>query len=66
MGSIPGGLSQIIMLAEETEGIDITAVTFTQVTRLIMIVVCVPLIVFSPILGQVKDAAASAARRRSR
>ncbi|MBM7563906.1 AbrB family transcriptional regulator [Paenibacillus sacheonensis] len=61
MGSIPGGLSQIILLAEETDGIDLTSVTFTQVTRLIMIVVCMPLIVFSPILGQVKDAAASAA-----
>ncbi|QHW34064.1 AbrB family transcriptional regulator [Paenibacillus rhizovicinus] len=61
LGSIPGGLTQVIILAEETEGINITAVTFTQVTRLMMIVICVPLIVFSPILGQVKDASASAA-----
>lgn len=61
MGSIPGGLSQVIILAEETEGINITAVTFTQVTRLMMIVICVPMLVFSPILGQVKDGAASAA-----
>ncbi|QHT62163.1 AbrB family transcriptional regulator [Paenibacillus lycopersici] len=61
LGSIPGGLTQAIILAEETEGINITSVTFTQVTRLMMIVICVPLVVFSPILGQVKDSAASAA-----
>jgi membrane AbrB-like protein len=61
MGSIPGGLTQVIILAEETEGINITAVTFTQVTRLMMIVICVPLIVFSPILGQMKDPSASGA-----
>ncbi|WP_219838055.1 AbrB family transcriptional regulator [Paenibacillus sp. R14(2021)] len=61
MGSVPGGLSQILILAEETEGINITAVTVTQVIRLMMIVICVPLIVFSPILGQVQDAAAVAA-----
>ncbi|SFJ12443.1 hypothetical protein SAMN02799624_03364 [Paenibacillus sp. UNC496MF] len=65
MGSIPGGLSQVILLAEETEGINITAVTFTQVTRLMMIVICVPLIVFSPILGQTHDAAATAAAAAS-
>ncbi|MCZ8513218.1 AbrB family transcriptional regulator [Paenibacillus filicis] len=61
MGSIPGGLTQVIILAEETEGINITAVTFTQVTRLMMIIICVPLIVFSPILGQLKDPAAAGA-----
>ncbi|AZB44040.1 AbrB family transcriptional regulator [Bacillus sp. FJAT-42376] len=52
MGSIPGGLSQIVTLAEETKGIDITAVTFLQVSRLMMIVFFVPLIVFSPFISQ--------------
>ncbi|KZZ85775.1 AbrB family transcriptional regulator [Bacillus sp. SJS] len=51
MGSIPGGLSQIIPLAEETKGIDITVVTFLQVSRLMMIVFCVPLLIFSPMFG---------------
>jgi membrane AbrB-like protein len=50
-GSIPGGLTQMIALAEETKGIDITVVTFLQVSRLMMIVVFIPLIIFSPLLG---------------
>lgn len=51
LGSIPGGLTQMVILAEETEGINLTIVTVTQVIRLMMIVICVPLLVFSPILG---------------
>ncbi|MFC5529033.1 AbrB family transcriptional regulator [Cohnella yongneupensis] len=54
-GSIPGGLSQMVSLAEETKGIDMTVVTFLQVSRLMMIVVFVPLLIFSPWL----DAASS-------
>ena len=50
-GSIPGGLSQMITLAEEIPSIDITIVTFMQVTRLMMIVVFVPLIIFNPFFG---------------
>ncbi|NEU62258.1 AbrB family transcriptional regulator [Paenibacillus sp. ALJ109b] len=49
MGSIPGGLSQMITLAEEVKGIDITVVTFLQVSRLMMIIFCVPLLIFSPL-----------------
>ncbi|MCS7460542.1 AbrB family transcriptional regulator [Paenibacillus doosanensis] len=51
MGSVPGGLSQMILLAEETEGIDLTVMTFLQVSRVIMIIFCVPLLVFSPLFG---------------
>ncbi|MEF2967978.1 AbrB family transcriptional regulator [Paenibacillus sp. M1] len=51
LGSIPGGLSQMVLLAEEVEGIDLTVVVFLQVSRLIMIIVCVPLLVFSPLFG---------------
>ncbi|TXK73514.1 AbrB family transcriptional regulator [Paenibacillus sp. N3.4] len=50
--SIPGGLSQMITLAEEFKNIDITLVTFFQVIRLMMIVFIVPLLVFSPLLGE--------------
>lgn len=49
MGSIPGGLSQMILLAEDTKGVDLTVVTFLQVTRLMMIIFFVPLLVFSPL-----------------
>lgn len=54
MSSIPGGLSQVLILAEETKGVNITVVTVTQVMRVMMIVVCMPLIVYSPLLGYAK------------
>jgi uncharacterized protein len=44
-GSIPGGLSQMITFAEEVKGIDITTVTFLQVTRVIMIIFFVPFLI---------------------
>jgi uncharacterized protein len=53
-GSIPGGLTQMVALAEETKGIDMTVVTFLQVSRLMMIVIIVPLIIFSPLMGSLK------------
>lgn len=49
-GSIPGGLSQMIIFAEEMKTIDITTVTFMQVSRLIMIIFFVPFIIFGPVL----------------
>lgn len=58
MGSIPGGLTQMIALAEETKGINITVVTVIQVVRLMMIVVFVPLLIFSPLLGFSADGGA--------
>ncbi|MBT2638360.1 AbrB family transcriptional regulator [Bacillus sp. ISL-39] len=50
-GSIPGGLSQMIVFAEEMKGIDITTVTFLQVSRLLMIVFVVPFIIFGPVFN---------------
>lgn len=49
IGSIPGGLSQMITLAEELEDVDLTIVTFLQVSRLMMIIFTVPLLIFSPL-----------------
>lgn len=60
LGSIPGGLSQVLALAEETKGVNLTVVTVTQVVRLMIIVIGIPLLVFSPVFGQVHDAAAAA------
>ncbi|MCL6570099.1 MAG: AbrB family transcriptional regulator [Bacillus sp. (in: Bacteria)] len=48
IGSIPGGLSQMIIFAEEVKGIDITIVTFLQVARLIMIIFFVPFLILGP------------------
>jgi membrane AbrB-like protein len=61
LGSIPGGLTQIITLAEETEGINLMVVTVTQVIRLMIIIIVVPLIVLSPIFGHMSEAAKTAA-----
>lgn len=47
-GNIPGGLTQMVALAEETRGIDMTVVTFLQTSRLMMIVIFVPLLIYSP------------------
>jgi len=50
-GSIPGGLSQMIIFAEEMKGIDITTVTFLQVARLMMIIFFVPFLLFGPLFS---------------
>jgi uncharacterized protein len=49
-GNIPGGLSQMVVLGEETEGVDLTVVTIIQVIRLISVIIVVPFLVFSPLL----------------
>ena len=45
--SIPGGLSQIVVFAEEVKAINITVVTFFHVTRVILVVFLFPFLVFS-------------------
>jgi len=51
MGSIPGGLTQVLALAQETEEVNITVVTVMQVIRLMTIIICVPALIFSPVFG---------------
>ncbi|MCA0755811.1 AbrB family transcriptional regulator [Paenibacillus sp. N4] len=51
VGSVPGGLSQMVTLADEMKPINLTLVTFLQVIRLIMIVFCVPILLYSPWIG---------------
>lgn len=45
--SIPGGLSQIVVFAEEVKGINITIVTFFHVIRVILVVFLFPFLVFN-------------------
>ena len=52
LGSIPGGMTQIILLAEETKGINLAAVTLIQAIRLMIIVIMIPLLVFLPFFAQ--------------
>jgi membrane AbrB-like protein len=61
LACIPGGISQMITLAEEFHEVDVTVVTFFQVTRLMMIAFFVPLLLFSPLLGGEHLAAAAGA-----
>ncbi|SDX38198.1 AbrB family transcriptional regulator [Paenibacillus sp. CF384] len=61
LGSVPGGLTQVLALAEETEGVNLTVVTVTQVIRLMMIIICVPLLIFNPFFGQAHTDGAAAA-----
>lgn len=42
IGSVPGGLSQMVVLGEEVAGTDITVVTFMQTVRLLSVVFIVP------------------------
>ncbi|MEG6522664.1 AbrB family transcriptional regulator [Desulfotomaculum sp. 1211_IL3151] len=45
LGSIPGGLSQMVVLGEEVDGADVTTITFMQTIRLLSVVFLVPFFV---------------------
>lgn len=55
LASIPGGLSQVLILAEETKGINLGVVTITQVIRLMMIIITTPLLVMLPLFREPAD-----------
>ena len=44
LGSIPGGLAQMVLMTEEIEDADVTVVTFMQMTRVLAVVFAVPFI----------------------
>jgi len=44
LGSMPGGLSQMVLLCDEIKSSDMTVVTFMQTTRLLTVVFLVPFI----------------------
>lgn len=44
LGSIPGGMTQIILMADEMKNVNLTVVTVTQTIRLLMIVIGMPLL----------------------
>lgn len=44
IGSVPGGLSQMAVICEEIKGTDIGIVTLMQITRLLTVVLFVPLV----------------------
>ncbi|MFB7142810.1 AbrB family transcriptional regulator [Gottfriedia sp. NPDC056225] len=65
LGSIPGGLSQMIALAEEIKDVDFTIVTFLQISRLMMIIFMIPLLIFSPFFNTHKNAISEAIHHSS-
>lgn len=50
LSSVPGGLTQMLVLAEDLKGINVTIVTFFHTIRVMLIVVLIPFIVHIPAL----------------
>ncbi|MGX9134581.1 AbrB family transcriptional regulator [Rummeliibacillus sp. JY-2-4R] len=48
--SVPGGLTQIVIFAQEMKGIELSTVTFFHAIRVIMVVFLVPFVVHMPFL----------------
>ena len=59
LGSIPGGLTQMVVLSEEIAGSDLTVVTFMQTIRLLATVFIVPFIVIHGLAGDTPQAGAA-------
>jgi len=59
-GSVPGGLSQMVLLGEEIKGIDATVVTFMQTIRVITVVFLVPFLTLHGFVGQGGETGSSA------
>ncbi len=51
IGSVPGGLTQMVVLSEEIPGTDLTVVTFMQTLRLLSTVFIIPFLVIHGLSG---------------
>ncbi|HMM22239.1 MAG TPA: AbrB family transcriptional regulator [Selenomonadales bacterium] len=52
LGTVPGGLSQMVLLGEEIPGVDAAIVTFMQTVRLIMVVSTIPFLLSRGFAGE--------------
>ncbi|WP_338451364.1 AbrB family transcriptional regulator [Niallia oryzisoli] len=52
LGTIPGGLGQILLFAEEEKDVDLAAITYFQIVRLLLVVVVIPFIVSGHIVSK--------------
>lgn len=59
IGSVPGGLTQMVVLSEEIADTDLTVVTFMQTIRLLSTVFIVPFIVIHGLAGDTQQAVAA-------
>jgi len=57
IGSVPGGLTQMVVLSEEIADTDLTVVTFMQTIRLLATVFIVPFLVIHGLAGNSQQAA---------
>lgn len=55
IGSVPGGLSQMVVLSEEIPDCDITVVTFMQTVRLLSVVFVIPFLAIHGLAGNVEQ-----------
>lgn len=62
LGTVPGGLSQMVVLGEEIAGADITVVTFMQTARMLAVVFTVPFLLAHGFAGGPSAAVAQAAQ----
>lgn len=56
IGSVPGGLTQMVILSEEIADTDLTVVTFMQTLRLLSTVFIIPFIVMHGLAGNIGQA----------
>jgi membrane AbrB-like protein len=61
LGCVPGGLSQMVILAAEMKDTDLTAVTIMQTLRMLSVVFVIPFLTINVISGGGSAAAAAAA-----
>jgi len=52
LGTIPGGLGQILLFAEEEKDVDLAAITYFQIVRLLLVIVVIPFIVSGHIVSK--------------
>lgn len=55
IGSVPGGLSQMVAISQEMKGIDPTVVVFTQVIRVLAVIFIVPFITIHGLGGDAAE-----------
>lgn len=63
LGSIPGGLSQMVALADEIKDADLTVVTFMQTIRLMAVIFIVPFLAVHGLSSGAGEAAGAAVQR---
>lgn len=62
LGSVPGGFAQMILMAEEIEGADVTVITLMQMARVLAVLFIVPFVAACGIVHLTRPADRSSGR----